>query len=300
MGENITAVVVTYNRLSLLKEVVQALKDQTFPLREILVVNNMSTDGTNDWLAAQENISVIEQKNTGISGGVYTAVVEGAKKQADWVWVMDDDSIPTASALENMVNKLSYIDEKVGFAGPKCLWTDDNVHYMNLPFMTSYLNGIPFNKYDHHKVLLTENGSFASLLINVDAVRQVGLPYKEFFIWGDDQEFTKRITDAGYVGLYCLDSIVLHKTPINYFADVTADTVKNIWKHSYGFRNEFFMVKKRKGVLYFTPWLVGKVAYTTLKILKRRKDYRLRFIGTVFQSAWRAIFFNPRIDKLVQ
>ncbi|MXV16706.1 glycosyltransferase family 2 protein [Hufsiella ginkgonis] len=298
MTNNIVAAVVTYNRLDLLKEVVHALKSQTHPLREIIIINNSSTDGTRDWLLQQDGITIVDQPNTGISGGVYTGLKKASAMDAEWVWVMDDDSIPTATALEKMVNKFGAIPKPIGFAGPKCLWTDGSVHWMNLPFMTSYVNGIPFNTYDEYGVCLTENGSFASLLINIAVAKEVGLPYEDFFIWGDDQEYTKRITDAGYLGLYCSDSLVLHKTPSNYFADVTADTVKNIWKHKYGFRNEFYMVKKRKGFLFFMPWLAAKVAYTSFKIIKKRKDNRFRFVGALMNSAWKAVVFNPQIDRI--
>ena len=39
-------VVVTYNRLELLKEVVESLRNQTYTECQILVVNNGSTDST--------------------------------------------------------------------------------------------------------------------------------------------------------------------------------------------------------------------------------------------------------------
>ena len=103
---------------------------------------------------------------------------------------------------------------------------------MNLPaILPSFNRSIPFNFYDSDGLLLIETCSFVSLLINVKAVKQVGLPYKEFCIWGDDQEYTRRITKASYLGLYCIDSIVLHKTPVNYFPDFYRDTSANICKH---------------------------------------------------------------------
>lgn len=46
----IIAVVVTYNRLSLLKRNLDCLR-QNKPLSSIIVVNNGSTDGTAEWLA---------------------------------------------------------------------------------------------------------------------------------------------------------------------------------------------------------------------------------------------------------
>ncbi|WP_462267230.1 glycosyltransferase [Mucilaginibacter sp.] len=295
---SVVAAVVTYNRFELTKEVIAALKKQTYPLKELLVINNSSTDGTREWLAQQEGITVIDQPNNGISGGVYTAVKHGAKTGADWTWVMDDDSIPTETALEKMMEKLPRIQEKVGFLSPKCVWTDGGIHYMNIPDIKSYINGVAFNKYDQQGVLITDSGSFASMVISTEAAKAVGLPYEHFFIWGDDQEYSKRIADAGFPGIYCGDSVVVHKTPTNYNVDVYSASVNHIWKHKYGFRNEFFMVKKRKGWLYFAPWLAAKVGYSGAKIMLKRKDNKLKFLGALLNSAWKSIWFKPQIDKV--
>ncbi|GAB2700867.1 glycosyltransferase family 2 protein [Mucilaginibacter koreensis] len=296
---NIVAVVVTNNRLVLLQEAIAAIKQQTYPLTDIVVVDNASTDGTQQWLDEQQGLIVIKQANLGGSGGFYTGIKKALSLNADWIWVMDDDSICRENSLEMLVDALLPITEPVGFIGSKSVWKDGNPHLMNLPAIKpSFNKTIPFNVYDDQGLLLVETTSFVSLLINAEAVREVGLPYKEFFIWGDDQEYTKRITTAGYLGLYCSNSIVLHKTGINYFPDFYRDTVPNLWKHNYGFRNEFFMVKKNKGFLYFIFWLIIKVTYTSFKLCTIRKDHRLKFIGVLCNSAWRSIFFNPQIDTV--
>lgn len=46
----INCVVVTYNRLNLLKENIQALKAQTLQLHKIFIIDNCSTDGTREFL----------------------------------------------------------------------------------------------------------------------------------------------------------------------------------------------------------------------------------------------------------
>ena len=46
----VTAVVVTYNRLNLLKECVTALVGQSYKDMDILIVDNKSTDSTRDYL----------------------------------------------------------------------------------------------------------------------------------------------------------------------------------------------------------------------------------------------------------
>jgi GT2 family glycosyltransferase len=194
---------------------------------------------------------------------------------------------------------LVYVHEPVGFISSKCVWIDGSPHLMNIPAITPSFNGtIAFNNFDKNKLLLVENSSFVSVLINVDAVKQLGLPYKEFFIWGDDQEYTRRITNAGYLGLYCSDSVVLHKTPTNYFPDFYHDNVNNLWKHKHGFRNEFFIVKRSRGFFFYIFWLMGKLGYTSYKLLRIRKDSQLKFIAVLLSSGWQSVTFNPRIDKI--
>jgi len=294
---NITAVIVTNNRLDLLKEAVAAVKAQTYQPKQIIVVNNESTDGTAEWLDNQTGVHVIHQKNLGGSGGFFTGIKSAVSMNADWIWVMDDDTICQKDTLQILVQKLELLNKPVGFIGSKCIWKDGSPHLMNLPaIMPSFNKKISFNKYDDKRLLLIETNSFVSILINSKAVKKVGLPYKEFFIWGDDQEYTRRITKAGYLGFYCMDSIVLHKTGVNYFPDFYRDNVPNLWKHNYGFRNEFFMVKKNKGFIFFIFWLVIKVIYTSIKLLIIRKDDQLKFLRVLFNSAAKSIFFNPKIS----
>lgn len=87
---NIIAVVVTYNRMELLKRNIRCLQ-QNKPISSIVIVNNGSTDGTTEWLAAQEGLTVINQTNVGGAGGFYTGIQYAYQAGADWIWCMDDD-----------------------------------------------------------------------------------------------------------------------------------------------------------------------------------------------------------------
>lgn len=66
---NVVAVVVTYNRLELLKRNLSCLRRQTVPLTTLVVVDNGSTDGTGVWLDEQEDVKTIHQTNVGGAGG---------------------------------------------------------------------------------------------------------------------------------------------------------------------------------------------------------------------------------------
>lgn len=64
-----------------------------------------------------------------------------------------------------------------------------------------------------------------------------GLPYKEYFIWFDDAEYTLRITKS-CPGVEVLDSVVLHDMGVNQGVNYSMVNEKNVWKFSYGARNE--------------------------------------------------------------
>ena len=102
---NICCVVVTYNRKKLLLECINALQNQTYKLSKIIIIDNNSNDGTEKYL--YEN-GVFESdiidyqyqsKNLGGAGGFYQGIRKSLQEHYDWVWIMDDDTIPTENAL---------------------------------------------------------------------------------------------------------------------------------------------------------------------------------------------------------
>ncbi|MBR4624822.1 MAG: glycosyltransferase, partial [Alphaproteobacteria bacterium] len=59
MEKSVGIVVVTFNRLALLKEVVESLRKQTYNDFQIVIINNGSTDDTLQWLEKQTDIITI-------------------------------------------------------------------------------------------------------------------------------------------------------------------------------------------------------------------------------------------------
>ena len=109
MNNKIVAVIVTYNRLELLKEAIQAVKAQTELPKKVIIVNNNSTDDTKEYLESikSELITPVHlEENLGGAGGFYHGIKKAYNEEADWVWIMDDDTIATPTALEKLVNCL--------------------------------------------------------------------------------------------------------------------------------------------------------------------------------------------------
>lgn len=293
----ITAVVVTYNRLSLLKECIAAMVSQTINPTEIIVVNNNSTDGTGEWLATQ-NINVITQENRGGSWGYYAGIKKAIEENADWVWIMDDDTIPQKDALEKFVSVINSGISNIGFLSSKAVWTDGSAHNMNLQDIKTFSSGKAFNEYDDKGLMLVQSASFVSLLVSKEAVIKSGLPVKEFFIWFDDIEFTSRIYCNNFLCGYVPASIAVHKTTTHYNADLFTDDVKNLWRYKYGLRNQLYMIRQQKGYFKFFMQALKRIFVYPFRIFKKRKDNPWPFIKTVWAASIAALSFNPKIEYI--
>lgn len=299
----VAAIVVTYNRFELLKKCISALKAQTATLDAIIVVNNQSTDGSTEWLQEQKGLQVIHQENKGGSWGFQTGIKAAYEQGFDWLWVMDDDTIPRADSLAEFTKNIADASKlglhNIGYIGSKVLWKDGTPHLMNLPNIHTFdSKGQAFNAYDEAHLYAINSSSFVSILINRQAVQAVGLPFKEFFIWSDDQEYTQRISKAGFGGFYSSSSVVLHDTPVNYSANIFTDTIPNGWKHRYGIRNELFLYRHFSGFGKFFSKFLKRLLVFPFRILLKRKDSRWAFIKINTKASLSALFFNPKVETL--
>ncbi|MBS7563841.1 glycosyltransferase family 2 protein [Mucilaginibacter sp. Bleaf8] len=230
------AVIVTYNRMSLLKDLITALRWQTYALDNIIVVNNGSTDGTAEWLLLQEDVMTINQENLGGAGGFCTGMQRAYQLGYDWIWCMDDDCMPVPDALQQLFahqpSPGSVINSLV------LSITDKKTFPFVIPgykaysqIKTNYIPGalIPFN----------------GTLFHRDVFTKVGFPNHRMIIWGDETEFFYRVVKKGRlpVGIVT-NSIVYHPLNSGRFYLANWDVVKE-WRAYFFVRNKFFVYRSR-------------------------------------------------------
>jgi len=224
----VAAVVVTYNRRALLQECLGALAAQARPVDHVLVVDNASTDGTPE-LVRREHPEVellALPVNQGGAGGFHEGMKLAHARGFDWIWLMDDDTIPRKDALAELLGVLPALE---GLPSPallssRVLWVDGTLHPMNHPGLRRDRVEL-FVDSCEHGVLPVRAATFVSLLVHRSAIDEHGLPYKHYFIWSDDIEYTARVTRnrGGYV---VPRSVVLHKTKTAHsIGEALADVV---------------------------------------------------------------------------
>ena len=185
---SVAAVVVTYNRLPLLRQCLAALAAQTAQDLTIFLVDNASTDGTAEAVAEMALPNLVYRntgKNLGGAGGFAYGVREAALAGYDALWLMDDDTLPTPTALEAFLQADRNLQGQYGWLSSRALAPDGTDQPMNLQRVTPYKDLPGFDGERISAVM----ASFVSLFLRTETVRRYGLPIAEFFIWSDDWEY---------------------------------------------------------------------------------------------------------------
>jgi hypothetical protein len=113
MGTTVCAIVPTYNRASLLRECLESLFAQTRPLDQILVVDDGSTDDTQQILCAfGAKLTILRKENAGKAAALNHAL---AQCESDYVWICDDDDTAEPDACAALAGALD-TDFGAGFS----------------------------------------------------------------------------------------------------------------------------------------------------------------------------------------
>ncbi|GAA4521588.1 glycosyltransferase [Brachybacterium paraconglomeratum] len=214
LAARVVAVVVTYNRETLLQECLDALAAQDRRPDAVIIIDNASTDASGTVADVHPlNADVVHlRRNVGGAGGFATGIARAlVRHDADWVWVMDDDTIPRPSALRELLRSLEASPVRLSVLSSRAVWTDGRDHPMNT--QRSRLGASAQEKRDAARAggRPIRTASYVSALLNGQDVRRLGLPYADYFIWSDDFEHTGRLLRDGR-GLQVPGSVVEHRT----------------------------------------------------------------------------------------
>ncbi|MDR3360346.1 MAG: glycosyltransferase [Bifidobacteriaceae bacterium] len=210
----IVAVVVAYNRRELLSQTLDALAAQERPADAVLVVDNASTDGSGELAAAHSVVTEVLRlsRNTGGAGGFCAGIAHSLMSLgAGALWLMDDDTAPTPTALLELERAWLDYPGKLAAASSKVIWTDGSPHPMNTQRPRLFASPRLKSRARRVGAVPIRTGSFVSLLVDGHEAWRHALPRADYFIWNDDLEYSARLLRRAE-GILVPNSVTVHQT----------------------------------------------------------------------------------------
>ena len=268
----VAAAVVTHNRKRLRGECIEAIRAQTHPVSKLLVVDNASTDGTADFLRETGVEHVHLDENRGGAGGFSEAVRLGRELGCEWLWLMDDDAEPRPDALKLLLDAAS---EEVVALAPRVELASGGIDLTQRGHFRRRLRYLPPSGYDRRRTL--GYTSFVGSLVRTTAAGEIDPPRADFFVWGDDVEYSLRLALLGEIRLVP-ESVVLHKREAHSYmngrgrfwnrvtgVEIYPTPLDRFWQNLCGLRNYIWM--KREYEHQGTLSAAGTTAQFMLKSL---------------------------------
>jgi rhamnopyranosyl-N-acetylglucosaminyl-diphospho-decaprenol beta-1,3/1,4-galactofuranosyltransferase len=291
MSDTVCAVVVSHNRKDLLRQCLSALRDQTYSVKEIIVVENASSDGTKEMLAEEFPELTVEnlEMNLGGAGGFHHGIARARAKGYEWIWLMDDDSLATPGALAGLIAACGEQDDGAwpAILASKVVWTDGELHPMNKPVLK-------LEKHDDlfacaaRGLLPIRCASFVSVLIRGDIVDKYGLPFADYFIWNDDVEYTARILKEN-TGWWVSSSLVIHQTVDKV---VKPEDIR-INRYYYSIRNRLWMVRRSNAWSVREKLAILKTVIVVALRLPRRAGFRKEVLSIIGRGFMDGLLTSP-------
>ena len=245
-------VLVTFNRLNDLKITLDAYEKQTTPPAFVMVVDNRSTDGTDEYLAqwqaqsgAFRHMVLSLPENMGGSGGFYAGMKQALEEDCDWVFVADDDAVPHPDMLEQLVSFANNHSELTADAAALCTSVNnkgrrEGIHRCRIEksVMGAFEKYVPESEYEK-EFFYADIYSFVGTMIRRSALEKAGLAREDFFIYNDDYEHAVRVGKVGKI--LCVPASVMdHVDNLNYEKQAT-------WRDYYATRNAVIMHRTHFG-----------------------------------------------------
>lgn len=253
--KKVTALIVTYNRADMLEKTINLIANQDIKVNNLIIIDNNSADLTEKTVNRIKTENSMEfpriaytklSENVGGAGGFNLGFkIFQEQFDDDYLWVMDDDAFPEKDALISLVDASKTAPDASFFASSV-------VSQDGLPMNVSVVDSKPTaNGYSDwymlaaEKLIKIQTATFVSLLIPRESIEKAGYPIGQYFIWGDDTEYTQRLTTLVGPAYLVADSKVVHMRSNPRALDIMSETNPDrISMYRYFYRNTLLNIAK--------------------------------------------------------
>lgn len=195
---------------------------------EIIVVDNASADGSQESLANLKDIDlVISEKNLGYSGGNNLGIKRALGRQADWILVINNDTIVGPGLVANLLkdaNRADIISPKIYFAPGfefhksrykksdlgKVIWyAGGQIDWQNIIGSHIGVDQVDTGQFKKRREIDLATG--ACMFISRKVFEKIGLFDEKYFLYLEDMDFCVRAKKAHFKIIFEPQAILWHR-----------------------------------------------------------------------------------------
>ena len=216
--KTVSVIILNYNGKEYIEECIDSVLRQTYVAREVIVVDNGSTDGSREIIKEKfiDKIRLIENSsNFGFAEGNNIGI---SSANGAYVALLNNDASADTNWLSELVNAACGSGSDFGMWASKILFYDsrniiDTAGHLIYPDGLNRGRGkgeVDRGQYDREEEVFFPSGCAA--LYSKSMLDQIGLFDPDFFAYGDDTDIGLRARISGWKCLYVPTAIVYHRS----------------------------------------------------------------------------------------
>ncbi len=253
----VVIVILNWNGKHLTVECLESLLKIDYSNYEILVVDNGSTDGSQEYFRGRyQRVGLLEnEENLGFAEGSNVGIRRAVDCQADYILLLNNDTVTHERFLSELV-RVAESDSKIGFVGPKIYFYDCHGRRDIIWCAGGRINlwigkGLNIGKrekdtgqYEEIKTVDWVPGT--CLLARREVVQRIGLLDSTFFAYMEEIDWCVRGYRAGYTSMFAPKAKIWHR--------VTASGGTFRYRY-YLTRNQFWFMQKHASKRQYLSFL---------------------------------------------
>jgi GT2 family glycosyltransferase/glycosyltransferase involved in cell wall biosynthesis/uncharacterized protein YeeX (DUF496 family) len=211
----VSIIVLTYNNLVFTKACLESITNYTYyPNYEVIIVDNGSEDGSRDYIRNvvkdKPNWRLIaNERNLGFAAGNNVGIISA---KGDFIVLLNNDTYVSPGWLKNLIRPFA-VNPRLALAGPVTNNIGNeakiDIAYNNMAEMIERSRN--YTIANVRKILFVSNVAFFCVAIPRHIIDEIGLLDERFGIgFFDDDDYSRRVKEAGYEIAIVEDSFVHH------------------------------------------------------------------------------------------
>ncbi|MDD3977829.1 MAG: glycosyltransferase family 2 protein [Methanomicrobium sp.] len=277
----ISIIIPNYNGKQFLKNCLNSISDQSYFEKEIIVIDNGSSDGSSDYIKENfpEVILIENSENLGFTGATNQGI---RHSKGDYICTLNNDTISGYHFLKYL-QKAIESDKDIGIVASKMIFPDGRINSAGMCISRS---GAAWNRGmfeedcgQYEKPEYVIGACAGAALYRKSMLDEIGLFDEDFFMYHDDVDLSFRACLAGWKCLYCPKAVVTH-------INSATSGFESEFSIYHGNRNIiWFAVKDLPGrlLILYSPWIIGRSIGVIPHYILRKKT------KIIFKSKWDAV-----------